>query len=158
MRFVQLLLRDQAGLAFGDFLQTRVREMGDLVGRFGALQLIARGGDPGFGFFDNGGGLGNFVRHFGNFEFGEHLAFADTVAQIDVNGPDVAGDLRHHVHFLKRLELGGEDRCAGNAAAFDARHGYDGKRCLCIRTRCGSFRAGAGGLDERERERGGERD
>ena len=62
----------------------------------------------------------------GRFEHGKHLPLLHMVANVDRNGPDEAGDLRHDVDILVRKELGrqGEIVCQGGVA--NDGHGHDG--------------------------------
>ena len=55
---------------------------------------------------------GAVVRHFGDFERRQQLAFFDAIANVHVDVLHVAGDLGHEVDFLIRLELRGEDHAA----------------------------------------------
>ncbi len=125
---VHFLLRYQAGLTLRHHFDARIRKVGNLVTRFRALQIVSRGRDLGAALLDTGGRLRDLVRHFRNFQLGEQLPLAHVISQVHFDRADIAGDLRHHVHLLERLELRGHCHCVGHVAAYRRGHRHRDRR------------------------------
>ena len=60
-----------------------------------------------------GVGAAQVVAHLRYFESGQELALLHAVADIEIDFLDIAGDLRHHIDFLERLELGRQHEIPG---------------------------------------------
>src|ERR1039457_4260741 len=87
----------------------RAKSARDIAGRFSSCDLILGARHFGLAVPHAGLGLSEVIGHFGDFQGGQELALLHAVAHIHADLLDVARDLGHHVDFLIRFELGGED-------------------------------------------------
>ena len=81
-------------------------KMRHIVRRFGALQFVAGGRQFRVCFLNCGRGSSEIVLHFRYFQSCEQLSFVHSIADVDFDLADIAGDLGHDIDFLKGLELG----------------------------------------------------
>ena len=142
---VDLLLGDQAG-PFGHYRRQAVGgKMRHLVHLLGALEFVLGAGHLGVASLRTGVGAAQIVAHLRYFERGQQLPLPHPVADIDIDLLDIAGDLRHHVDLLKRLELRRQYEIPCEIFGRYFGHG-DGGNIRC-RSRC-SLLFGAGNTEQ----------
>ncbi len=107
MDFVDFLLGNEAGLFVRYVEHARIGQMGHIVSRFGAIQVVARGNNIRIRCLDRSRGSCHVILHLGNFQFGEYLAGSYAVSYIYVDDADVARNFGHHVDLLVGNEFRG---------------------------------------------------
>src|ERR1700690_126513 len=101
--------------------------MGGVVVRFGAFDVLLGAMDGILAALNVGVGSGDLGAEFGNFENGKNLFIFHLVADVDVNVPDVPGNLGVNVNLLVGTERSGESDRAANRATSREGHGYGRK-------------------------------
>jgi len=104
----------------------------DLVRGLGSLKFVPGPGYLCLAALHPGLRPSQIIGHLGDFEHREQLPLRHAVSDVHVDVLDVAGHLRHHIDFLKRPELGGQDQVAGQVFGRDFGHG-DGGRVRGVR-------------------------
>ena len=114
VRIVDFLLRDKTRPLFSDFGETGVGKVRDRMRGLSPLQLISCARQLRLTSAQHRFRAYLVVGHFGDFDQCQELSFFHSVTDIDVDLLHIAGDLGHDVNFLKRLELRGQHKSAGN--------------------------------------------
>ncbi len=124
---VKLLRGNDARLLHGGFLEARVVGLKGRVQRLCAGNLVLRRGNRVLRAERLGCGTGILRCQLGHFQHSQHLPGTHAVADVDIDAPEIPGNLGMDVHHLEGLELSGERKGVGDGAALYRRDGYGGR-------------------------------